>query len=368
MRILVLGCGGIGGVVAACLTRAGRDVTPVTGNPHIAAALASDGYRVDDFQGGSWSVQPNNTPLVAVDAASHKFDLCIAATQSTALEAALASAAPALTDGAPVVCLQNGLPEERAAAVVGRARVLGCVVGWGASMVEAGRYRRTSRGGLQLGRPFAESPDPAPVAELLAATAPVVLVDDLAGVRWSKLAINCATSTIGACGGDALGRLLRHRFARRLALEVFAEVAEVARAAGVKPAPVGGTMDIERIAITPAERAQRIGSPSLAWKHSILFAVGMKYRRMRSSMLYALERGRQPEIDYLNGEVVRRGAAAGVPTPVNAALVEAVRAIARGELRPSLATLRAVAAAPPVTTGSWRTAGSSPASGSQTRG
>ena len=60
-------------------------------------------------------------------------------------------------------------------------------------------------------------------------------------------------------------------------------------------------------------------------------------------MLYALERGRTPEIDFLNGELVRRGAALGVATPVNAALVETVRAIARGELRPSLPTLRAVA-------------------------
>jgi 2-dehydropantoate 2-reductase len=74
----------------------------------------------------------------------------------------------------------------------------------------------------------------------------------------------------------------------------------------------------------------------------VLLAVGLKYRRMRSSMLYALERGRQPEIDFLNGEIVRRGAALGVPTPVNAALVEQVRAIARGEARSELTGLRAI--------------------------
>jgi 2-dehydropantoate 2-reductase len=63
---------------------------------------------------------------------------------------------------------------------------------------------------------------------------------------------------------------------------------------------------------------------------------------MRSSMLYALERGRPPEIDFLNGEIVRRGAALGVPTPVSAALVEAVRAIEARRGSSSLAALRAI--------------------------
>ena len=43
MRIGIIGCGGIGGVLAATLTRAGADVTPVVGNPKIAAALAAHG-------------------------------------------------------------------------------------------------------------------------------------------------------------------------------------------------------------------------------------------------------------------------------------------------------------------------------------
>ena len=140
--------------------------------------------------------------------------------------------------------------------------------------------------------------------------------------------------------GAPLGVLLRRRFVRRIGLEVLAEVSAVARASGIKLAPVGGTFAIDTLAITAAERRARFGSPSLAYKHSVLFAVGWKYRRMRSSMLYALERGRPPEIDFLNGEVVRRGLALGLETPVNGALVEAVRAIERGTTRPGFETLR----------------------------
>ena len=45
-------------------------------------------------------------------------------------------------------------------------------------------------------------------------------------------------------------------------------------------------------------------------------AVGLRYRRMRSSMLAAIERKRTPAIDFLNGEVVIRGAeAADVSLP-----------------------------------------------------
>jgi 2-dehydropantoate 2-reductase len=341
MRIAIIGCGGIGGVLAATLTRAGHDVTPVVGNPQIAAALAEHGYRVRELDGHQWSVKTSHPPLVSLENSALTFDLAIVATQSTTLEKALTTAQHALAKDAVVVTCQNGLPEDRARALVGE-RVIGCVVGWGASMVEPGVYARTSTGTLILGRPNADAPDPQALVPLLEVASPTVVAPDLAGVRWSKLAINCVTTTLGAIGGVPLGRLLSYRSIRRLALEVFAEVAAVAKASGVKVQPVGGTLAIDKIAISDEERGLSIGSPSLAYKHSVLLAVGFKYRRLRSSMLYALERGRPPEIDYLNGEIARRGAALGVPTPVCAALVETVRAIEAGRARSSIGTLRAL--------------------------
>src|SRR5947208_14982301 len=64
MRIGVIGCGGIGGVLAATLTRAGADVTPIVGNPKIAAALAAGGYRVRELDGSEWSVPCKRAPLL----------------------------------------------------------------------------------------------------------------------------------------------------------------------------------------------------------------------------------------------------------------------------------------------------------------
>jgi 2-dehydropantoate 2-reductase len=344
MRIVVVGCGGVGGILAARLTKAGHDVTPVTANPEISTALSNHGYRVRELDGTEWSVPTARPPAHAFERRMHgsPFDLCILATKATTCSAAAESARPHLRATSPVLCCQNGLPEAIVAPIVGRERVLGCVVSFGATMEEPGLYVVTARGGLRLGRPFAESPDPAAWLGVLGAAAPTMVVPDLAAVRWSKLALNCASSTLGLIGGVKLGSLLRRRFVRRLVLEIWTEVAAVAAATGHGMEPIGGTFDIGRMALTPRERARPLLSPSLAIKHAFLIGVGFKYRSMRSSMLVALERGRAPEIDALNGEIVRRGAAAGVPTPVNERLVATVHCIVAGAERPSMRLLREV--------------------------
>lgn len=338
MRIAILGCGAIGGTIAGCLTRAGHDVTAIVGNPRIESALLSNGFRLCDLDGTVSRVPALHTPVKTPAEATGPFDLIITATPSTALETSLRDAMPFLAETGRVVTCQNGLPEDRAVGVVGN-RVIGCVVGWGATMTEPGMYQLTSSGRLQIGRANAECPSPSDLASILQAVSPVEVVDDLAGVRWSKLAINCVTSPFGAIGGEPLGTLLKDSKVRRLALEVFAEVAAVARAEKVKMRPVAGTLDIGRVAINDRERASRLPSPSLLLKHLILLAVGYRFRRMRSSMLYALERGRPLEIDFLNGEIVKRGERHGVQTPVNRAVVDRVRQIERKERVSSPQTL-----------------------------
>ena len=59
-------------------------------------------------------------------------------------------------------------------------------------------------------------------------------------------------------------------------------------------------------------------------------------------MLSAIERGRPPAVDFLNGEVVDRGARHGIPTPVNAEAQRMVHAIARGEMKSSMQSIYAL--------------------------
>jgi 2-dehydropantoate 2-reductase len=136
---------------------------------------------------------------------------------------------------------------------------------------------------------------------------------------------------------------VRVRRYRRLALEAMTECVAVARANGVALEKVAGTLDLGWIALTDADRASR-GSASLTAKHALLLAVGLRYRRMRSSMLAAIERGRIPAIDFLNGEVVARGKSANIATPVNDRIVEIIWEIAKGGVKSSRDTLDRVCA------------------------
>jgi 2-dehydropantoate 2-reductase len=335
MRVLVMGAGGIGGIVAGTLAEVGADVTAVSTNADIRAAVERDGFRLREE--GEDRAVPGR--VVAAPPPGERFDVVVLATQPPQVEDAARAALPSLADDGNMVVLQNGLCEARIARIAGAERVIGAIVSWGASMPEPGLYDRTAMGGFTLGRMSGEPDDACKsIGTLLEAIGPVAMTSNLLGARWSKLALNCAISSLGTIGGDRLGPLSRVRRVRRLALEIMTEVVAVARKEQVRLEKVAGTVDLDWIALSDAER-KKVASPGLTAKHALLLAIGIRYRRMRSSMLAAIERGRVPAIDFLNGEVVDRGKLHGVPTPVNARVVAMVHAIARGEERSSRALL-----------------------------
>ncbi len=343
-RILVVGCGGIGGtVVGGLLAHAPEvlgEVLAVSRNAQIARAVAARGYVLT---GVGEPVIRRGRVIESPADTSGPFDYIILAVQPPQVEEAARTWAPLLGPAGRMVCFQNGLCEWRVAEIVGPERVIGGVVAWGASMPEPGVFERTSSGGFVLGRlDGQEDPQLLLLSLLLESVGPVSVTDNLAGARWSKLAINCAISTLGTIGGDRLGVLMKMRVTRRLALEVMSEVVMVAQAEGVRLEKVAGTLDLEWLALTDEERAVR-GSAALVAKHTLLLAVGTRYRRLRSSMLAAIERGRAPAVDFLNGEVVTRAERHGLSAPVNARAQALVHAIARGEETSSPERLRSLA-------------------------
>lgn len=339
-RVLVVGCGGIGGVILSRVVEAGRKVSAVARREELAAVLRTRGPVLRDEKGER--TLRGELEIFVQPPAQGAYDFILLATPPNGVEAAVRDTAHLLAPEGAMVVLQNGLCEELTARVVGEGRVIGAIVAWGASSPEAGVYEKTSSGGIVLGTLSGE-PDARleRLAEVLRAVCPVAFTRNLRGARWSKLAINCAISTLGTVGGNRVGPLLRHGFVRRLAMEVFTEVLQVARAEGVTLEKVASTVELEWLTLSEAERHAR-GSLSLLGKHVMLLAIGARYRRLRSSMLAAIERGREPPVDFLNGEVVRRGKAHGLAVPVNEQLLEAVHAMARRELSPGVETLRQI--------------------------
>lgn len=342
-RIVVVGCGGVGGIVAARLSATGHDVSAVTHNPEIAEAIEAGGLVAsydDQIHTARFPAYAELNP----QANMIPFDMCVLATPPDAAIEGVRGILPYLTDDAPILCLPNGLIEDRLTRAFGPDRFVGGIVEFGARRTGAARVHQTAPGGVTVGRlpsyPHTADAGLRAVARIMEDAGPVHFANNLEGARWSKLAINCAISSLGTIGGDRLGALMRHRFVRRLALEIWTEVVAVARAEGVTLEKVAGTIDLDWLALDEEER-QKSASPSLVAKHTLLLAVGTKFRNMRSSMLAAIERGRTPAVDYLNGEIVDRGVRHGIATPVNLAMLETVHAIARGEKRSSVDTLRA---------------------------
>src|SRR5688572_29368435 len=137
-RVLVVGCGGIGGVVSAALGEAeigGHEVVPLTTNPEIADAIAARGLRVRGVD-GERSVKL--APQRELGDGEAQFDFVLLATQPPQVEDAARRALPWLAAEGAMVCFQNGLCEERIAKIAGPERVVGAVVAWGASMIEPG--------------------------------------------------------------------------------------------------------------------------------------------------------------------------------------------------------------------------------------
>jgi 2-dehydropantoate 2-reductase len=126
--------------------------------------------------------------------------------------------------------------------------------------------------------------------------------------------------------GFTFGEVAGTRRSRGCAQRVIKECIDVARAAGVTMAPVQGT-DIVRL-FDYDSSLKRILS-------NALIPVAMrKHRRLKSSMLQDIERGKATEIDCINGLVGDVGRKHGVPTPYCDLVVRMVHRIESGELVP----------------------------------
>ena len=321
MRICIIGAGAIGGVVAGLLVRKKYDVSLVCKHRDLAEKIKNTGIEISG-EYGNFTI-----PVFSVarpEELEGIFDYVLIATKADGLVDSARRILPFLSESSRVISMQNGICEGMLAEVVGEERSIGCVVGFGASMLEAGKVEMTSGGELVLGNWKRERDQELEQLEvILGEVVNTRITDEILPELYSKLIINACVTTLGAVCGLYLGEMLSKRSTRKLFIDVIREAMAVAGAMGIQVPPgASGKLDYYKF-LAP-------GPLSDLKRHLTIRIIGMKYRKLKSSSLQSLERGRKTEVDNYNGYIAVRGKELGVPCPVNDKLTKMVREIEAG--------------------------------------
>ena len=299
MRVAVLGPGGVGGLIAAALDRAGTDVV-VVARESTAALIAERGLDVRSVTLGDFHARPR-----ACARLRESVDALIVATKAAGLEAALERIAVQPT---VVLPLLNGLDHM---SLLRRRFSPGSVLA-GSIRVEADRPRP---GVVAHTSPFllvsmaSAEPSVAPAMQALVdaleqAQVPSAVLDSEAQVLWSKLvrlnALACTTSAYDKLLGEI-------RATPSLLADLVGTIQEscaVGQAEGADVQP--------QTAIAELERA---------------------HDTLGSSMQRDIAAGRAPELDAIPGAVLRAGARHGISCPTIERLVAMIAARASASVR-----------------------------------
>ena len=293
MRIAVLGPGGVGGLVAGALDRAGESVV-IVARESTAQTISEHGLRVNSVMLGDFVAHPR-----AIARLEEPVDVLIVATKASGLSSALEriEVAPRL-----VLPLLNGLDH----IAVLRERFSPETVIAGTIRVEADRPEpgvivHSSPFllvDMASGYPSAQAPIAALADALQGAGVPVRMQDSEAQTMWSKLvrlnALACTTSAYDKLLGEI-----------RSTPELYADfVATIEEACAVGQAE--GADDVD---------------PQTA-----LAELSLAHETLGSSMQRDIAAGRPPELDAIPGAVLRAGARHGLRCPTIERLVALIAA------------------------------------------
>lgn len=324
MSIALMGAGSLGTIIGALIASKGREITLIDANEEQVKALNEKGATI------TGTIELENIPVKAIlpEEMEGLYEIVFYLVKQTHNEVALKQLLPHLDDNSVVCTLQNGVPEDEVATIVGKERTMGCPVGWGATWIEPGVSMLTSQTDkmtFDLGELDGQITERAKkVAEILELVAPVEITTNLPGVRWTKLLVNATFSGMSAALGCTFGDILDNEKALTCVAHIANETIKVSRALGITLEPIQGH-DLNILAFATREEMEGM--------FPIYQAVWGPHRLLKASMLQDLEKGFKTEIDAINGYISNRGRNANAPTPVNDKVVEIVKAIEAGKMK-----------------------------------
>ncbi len=284
MKIAIMGAGAIGCYFGAKLALAGHEVTLI-GRPALVEAVSANGLILE--MGGERITCPAKASTDASMVADAAMVLFCVKSGDTA--DAGAQIAPYLQKDTLLLSLQNGISNPEVLAEVTGHSVIAAVVYVASEMADPGVVKHQGRGDLAIGGAGAES-----AANILRpAEIGVEVSDDVFSKLWGKLLVNCAYNALSAIPRKRYGEFADKPGVMDLIDDIIAECMTVATAEGVT---------------IPAEALE------------IVRKVAEWMPDQYSSTAQDLMRGRPTEIDYLNGEIVRRAAKHGIDVPINRTL------------------------------------------------
>lgn len=295
MKVAVMGAGAVGCYFGGMLARAGHDVTLIARPQHVEA-ITREGLRMET------RTFDEQVRLRAVTGAAgaEGADLVLFCVKSMDTESAGRELRPFLRPDTLVLCLQNGVDNaDRLRAVLPEHAVAAAVVYVATEMAGPGHLKHHGRGELVI-EPAARSEEA--VRAFTGAGVPTEISSNVRGALWFKLILNSAYNAVSAIANKPYGETVRGEGITDVMRDVIDECLAVARADGVQVA----------------------GDPHAA-APKLVESMPSQY----SSTAQDLARGKPTEIDFLNGFVVRRGQALGVPTPANRVLWALVKLLER---------------------------------------
>ena len=295
-KIAVVGAGAVGGYFGGMLARAGAPVVMI-GRAAFVEAVNQSGLLLDTLHFKE-SVRVEASTEIDAARGAEVVLFCVKTTDTAETARTLA---PLLPPNAIVISMQNGVDNAEQIRAASGLDALGAVVYVAASVPQAGSVKHVGRGDLLVGP---SDPRTERIAGLFErASVPCRISENIEGELWTKLTWNCALNAVSALGRAKYGQIAANEEACKVVAEVVDEVLAVARAANIHPPG----LENPQVALASALKGASQMSEAL------------------SSTAQDLLRGKRTEIDSLNGYISRRGAALGVPTPINHALFALVK-------------------------------------------
>lgn len=331
-RILVIGAGAIGSLIAASLAQAGQPVT-LAGRANTAAAIRHQGLRL---RVGA-EVQTVRrievvTSLAEAFSTGAGYGLAVLAVKSYDTAPAVAELVAATLTPPPVLTVQNGMGnEETLIAALGPTRVLAGAIMTPVVTPEPG-YVVLERPRRRLGlADVAPQPRAGPV--LSAATIAPWFAEagfqtrryaDWRSLKWTKLLMNLLCNASCALLGWTPAQVWAHPPLVSLEIAAWREAMRVMSGLGCRLVNLGG-YPLALLGPFLRHLPERwLAGPMRR------FVSGGRGSKMPSLYLDLEQNKGRSEVAWLNGAVVSAGRQLGIRTPANQTLNEALSAVVSG--------------------------------------